>query len=627
MSDYFGSDLVLLEKIDTGGMAEVFRARLSSTGGFDKIVAVKRLLPHLTGDTAIRTNFQREISLVAKLQHPNIVQVFYAGQWQNYLYLVMEFVEGKNLNQLMEGTRQRNIFLPVPVVCHIIGNVARGLGYAHTLQDELTGRSLNIIHRDINPRNIMLSYRGEIKLVDFGIAKAVGSPQLTDPGIFKGTLRYASPEQVKDKEIDARTDIFSLGVILYELLTQKYLFEGETAFEVINKIVKSNLTPPSSLRSEIPQALDEIVLKALKRDRGVRYQSAEELYKDLLFFRKRYFPGFIPDHFSSLMKEIFSQEILNEQESRQSVNISSQINSPTENLVLGSDGDFDSSISMKIDTQRKALVSYAVKVFVFFTLGIIIPILLFISVWQKKPTVDIVEKVPSDLPGLVLWLTPDTFSVENNSSVTGWKSLVGTNLKAIQSNPVRQPRFVQKAINGRDAIGFDGKDDFLILDPLNRKLRGLDSCTIIFVVKTEDLIQEQSLFSAHAGNRLSDVFQLRIKQGGLFSIRLSDGKNNAVVAEKASLEKDRSYIVAVVFYNQRVFLFQNGSKKIDRRFDHRVNFSHIRYFSIGQEWDYVPSDFFNGDLSEFIIYDHAMLPSKRSVVEKYLSQKYKIRLN
>ena len=267
----------LLEKIDQGGMAEIYRARRSGPHGFEKIVAIKKILPHLANDQDFINMFSSEAKVTAQLQHPNIVQIHDYGKEAGIYYLAMEYIHGLNLNDLMTLLSDSQQKLSLPQISYIIRHVCAALEYAHFLTD-FRGRSLSIVHRDINPKNIMISFTGEIKLMDFGIALAsTRSFQTLADGMIKGKIAYISPEQVKSEDLDHRSDIFSLGIVMYELVTGVRPFQSNTDFGILKKIEQAIFVPPEQLVSNLPQEFSKIITKCLNRDKRNRYYSTGDI--------------------------------------------------------------------------------------------------------------------------------------------------------------------------------------------------------------------------------------------------------------------------------------------------------------------------------------------------------------
>ena len=268
----------ITDKIDAGGMAEVYRGIAeSAVGGIKKSVAIKRILPNLTKNKKFVSMFLDEARVSMHLQHANIVGVFDIGIADTAYFIVMEFVEGANLKTIIESLRRQGIRMSVAHTLYIMMEVCKGLHYAHELSDPETGRELGIVHRDISPPNILISKRGEVKLVDFGLAKATSQLESTDPGVVKGKFSYLSPEAASGKEVDRRADIFAVGILLYELLTGKRLFYGETDYQTVELVRQAKVPNISQQNAEVTPELEQVVRKALARDLNQRYQTAGDL--------------------------------------------------------------------------------------------------------------------------------------------------------------------------------------------------------------------------------------------------------------------------------------------------------------------------------------------------------------
>jgi TonB family protein len=278
--DRFGQ-YEILERIASGGMAELYKARRSGVEGFQKIVAIKKILPHLADNEGFIAMFADEAKLAAQLNHPNIVHIYDLGKIDGGGYFIaMEHVEGRDLRAILESARELAMPLPVPLAVYVASKVASALDYAHRRRDA-DGRDLHIVHRDVSPQNILISYEGDIKLCDFGIAKAASKVSQTESGALKGKIQYMSPEQAWGKPIDRRSDLFSLGAVLYELLTEQKLFRGDSDLTVLEKVRAAVVPAPSSVNSEVPKALDAIVAKALAKEPEERYANASDLLRDL----------------------------------------------------------------------------------------------------------------------------------------------------------------------------------------------------------------------------------------------------------------------------------------------------------------------------------------------------------
>jgi len=271
----------LFERLGRGGMADVFKGRIQGPEGFERIFVVKRILPHLSDDPTFIRMFIEEAKLSARLNHPNIVQIFELGAVEGEYFISMEYVHGQDLSATMR-VLWKSFGPPHPALVSFVGReVCRALGYAHSLTDE-QGRPLGMIHRDVSPSNVMLSYDGAVKLLDFGIAKAMGdAPETTRNGTMKGKYAYMAPEQTERENVDHRIDIFAAGIILYESLTGRRLFKGATDIQTIERVRRCDVKPPSFLNPACPPELDDILLKALARDPARRFQTAVEMAEAL----------------------------------------------------------------------------------------------------------------------------------------------------------------------------------------------------------------------------------------------------------------------------------------------------------------------------------------------------------
>lgn len=266
----------IIEKVDAGGMAEIYRAKAITIDGFEKVVAIKRILPGLTTKPKFVNMFLDEARLSMRLNHANIVQVFDIGRAQGTYFIVMEFVEGINLRRLFQRLTDTGNRFPVDMAVFLVSEVLKGLGHAHERRDS-QGNLLGIVHRDVSPPNILLSFSGEVKLTDFGLAKAVTQGEVTDPGIVKGKFSYLSPEAVEGHAVDHRADIFSTGVLLWELLANRRLFLGKNEMETVDLVRKTEIPSLSLLNPDVPEELDKVVQRSLARDPRKRYPSAREM--------------------------------------------------------------------------------------------------------------------------------------------------------------------------------------------------------------------------------------------------------------------------------------------------------------------------------------------------------------
>lgn len=295
---------VLKEKVAQGGMAELFLADYVRGGGFRKKAAIKRILPHLAENKDFINMFTREARVAALLQHPNVVQIFDYGKIEKAYFIAMEFIDGKNLGEILSSLEQG---LPADHAIFIIAETCKGLNYSHTRHDDETREPLNIVHRDISPQNILISYQGEVKITDFGISKASSEPSLTQAGVIKGKLAYLSPEQVLGKPVDHRADIYALGLVFHEMLTGKRVYQFDNDFEAIRAIPKMEIEPLTNLAPEVPEELNRIVMKCLEKEQEQRYQSASALYTELAAFKREYKMPFDASDMVVFMKKHFKE--------------------------------------------------------------------------------------------------------------------------------------------------------------------------------------------------------------------------------------------------------------------------------------------------------------------------------
>jgi serine/threonine protein kinase len=270
----------ILSKLATGGMADIFIARAANAVGIERYVVLKRVLREHAKDAHFVRMFLDEARLVAQLQHPNIAQVYDLGKLGDSYFFTMEYVHGATVRMLISESQEKQRSIPIASVLAMVAGVAAGLHHAHERRD-VAGRALEIVHRDITPSNLMVSYEGAVKIVDFGVAKAAHRTHETASGTVKGKISYLSPEQCRGAEIDRRSDLFSLGIVMWELLTLDRLYARASDFEQMSAIVHEQPPAPSTVNSDVPRELDEVVAKLLEKDPARRFQTADELHTTL----------------------------------------------------------------------------------------------------------------------------------------------------------------------------------------------------------------------------------------------------------------------------------------------------------------------------------------------------------
>jgi serine/threonine-protein kinase len=267
----------VLRKLAEGGMAELYLCSFAGPEGFAKDVVIKRIRPQLAQDPAFVDMFKLEARLASRLNHRNVIQIFDFDRHEDTYYLAMEYVRGASLWELRRRCREQGVVIPPVLAAHLGAEVARGLAYAHRLK--VDGQSLHLVHRDVTPHNVLLSYEGAVKLTDFGIARA--GDTATAPGVLKGKFAYMSPEQARGEPVDARTDVFALGIVLWEMLTGGKLFEGAGDAGVLRAVQQREIPPPARLNPDVPEELDRAVVWALQRDLEARCPSAADLERAL----------------------------------------------------------------------------------------------------------------------------------------------------------------------------------------------------------------------------------------------------------------------------------------------------------------------------------------------------------
>jgi serine/threonine protein kinase len=361
----------LLERISVGGMAEVFRAKPFHSPEPQRFLALKRILPHLAEDDEFIKMFVDEARLTVQLDHPNIVRTYELGQFQSSSYILMEFISGKDVLALQKALRRNRRIMNVAQACFLGREVARGMDYVHNKRDS-QGNPLNIIHRDISPQNILITYSGRVKLIDFGIAKAAVQSTKTQVGVLKGKFGYMSPQQVRGDAIDHRSDIYSIGIVLWEVLTNRRLFRGDNEYETLQLVREPDVDPPSVYNSHVPQEVDDIVMKALAVDPSRRYQLAGDLARDLDDFLERASVTYRAEQLASWMAQTFPEDLEEEREKRE---FFKEINTPEDvrELAAGEGSepeeaedatqlwDADVSVDEKVDVEDYASQHTVVK--------------------------------------------------------------------------------------------------------------------------------------------------------------------------------------------------------------------------------------------------------------------------
>ena len=297
----------LFEKLASGGMADIFLGRTLLTDGICKFVAVKRIQSRFSSNQQFQNMFREEAKVAINLKNNNIVSTLDFGFENEQYYLVMDFIEGVTLKQFINEMKRDNKTFSLDQALYLVKEVAAGLDYVHHSTETKTGKHLNLIHRDMSPHNIMVAFDGDVKIIDFGIAKIDDSDHSSknETGSLRGKCRYMSPEQVECEELDGRSDIFSLGIILWELLANDQLFRDKNEIKILQKVKACEIPPIRRINPSVPNELALVITKALSKDREQRYQNAAELSYDLNIILQRICPQFSNKEFGNFTKEIF----------------------------------------------------------------------------------------------------------------------------------------------------------------------------------------------------------------------------------------------------------------------------------------------------------------------------------
>lgn len=298
---------LILEKIAHGGMAQIYKARTADPNGIERLVVIKRILPHISSHPEYVDMLIDEAKIAVHFTHGNIAQIYDLGKVGDDYFIVMEYVDGKTFGQIVREFNERGERIPIDLIIYCFIELCNGLDYMHRKLDS-SGRPLGVIHRDISPQNIIVSYSGTVKIIDFGVAKAEDKLSHTESGVLKGKFAYMSPEQAEGESVDLRSDIFSTGTLLWEMLTQERLFKRTSNQKTVKAVRKARVDPPSKFRREVHRELDQIVLKALNKNPRRRYTHAADMAAELSRYLYIFFPNFRPMQVARFLYEFFGPE-------------------------------------------------------------------------------------------------------------------------------------------------------------------------------------------------------------------------------------------------------------------------------------------------------------------------------
>ncbi|MCB9760872.1 MAG: serine/threonine protein kinase [Alphaproteobacteria bacterium] len=389
----------LVDKVAVGGMAEIFKAKTFSTAGFEKLQVIKRILSHLSDNEEFVSMFIDEAKISVSLQHANLVQIYDFGKIHENYFIAMEWVDGKDVKQILRKLAQKRKLLPEEFAVFLAHEICKGLDYAHK-KTNLQGEPLGIIHRDMSPSNVLVSYSGEVKVADFGIAKAEMSQYNTKDGVLKGKFEYMSPEQARGEEVTQQSDLFSVGIILYEMLTGRRLFKSDNEIKTLEKIKSVAIRPPSALNPNIPQRLDDLVMRALTAEPADRYQDAREFQQELLEYMYPSTPPVIQRSLAMFMEQLFAEERADERDRLEAGTVLAlQLHAEQQRLEAERkaaadewDGDVGSSASIRTETRAGPPLALLALILL---LLVAVGVLAWRALNPEEPTVVEVEVSPT----------------------------------------------------------------------------------------------------------------------------------------------------------------------------------------------------------------------------------------
>ena len=424
----------LIDKIAVGGMAEVFKAKSFSHGGFEKLLVIKRILQHLSDNDEFVEMFIDEAKISVELQHPNIVQIYDFGRIAENYFIAMECVEGKDIKGILRKLAERRVMLPMEYAVYIAHEMCKGLDYAHKRTD-MQGMPLGIIHRDVSPSNILVSYSGEVKIADFGIAKAQISAYNTKGGVLKGKFEYMSPEQARGETLNHQADIFATGIILHEMLTGRRLFKSESDIRTLERIKAVDAQPPSQINPSVPKRLDTIVMKALTVDTASRFKDARELQTALLEFMYPATPDLTRENLGHFMTELFSQEIRTERDQLETgTRAAADLQHQAPEIDLDLDWEESPGSGQTLNLQQS-------KTPMWIAVGVAV-ILGFLALWlglkgAEPQVVERVVEIPAEMPAtLHLKVSP---AIDSTVTIDG--TVVGSDTDVINAEVVPEQPF------------------------------------------------------------------------------------------------------------------------------------------------------------------------------------------
>ena len=626
MIEAIDTDILLIERIASGGMAEIFLGKQIGSGTFERNVAIKRVYPHFADKPEFRQMFLREVSLGARLQHPNIVQVIKSVERDKELYMVMEYINGKDLRFLLKRFHDNGRHIPEPVSLYIMSEILTGLDFAHNLQDEGTGESLNTVHRDISPSNILIDFNGSVKIVDFGIAKAADSTSLTKTGSIKGKFEYLPPEVLDGSEPDGRADIFAAGVVFFEMLAGYHLFVGSSPTRTLIKI-KEGVVPDLQLTNKkVCEESRFVVNKMLHSNVNERYQTAAAAQKHIRKILSIRYPDFSNSDFKEFVKKELADEIKSENEKlKNMVKSSGYYEVKTGSISL-------TGITLgfsKKDDKTKLWRNLAYTSVVIASIALLVTAYLNWKV-VSQTLIPSTAANPQTIANLIGWFDVESLQTSNPVEPLVWSSTPDTKFKLLQSELMAQPKYVKRAFNNSaSALIFDGQNDFMTTEDLPTTFTALKAISVFVIAKAEP--QERGyLWSFHPAQRDQDVVRMGLK-GSKLEIKYSPTVgSNYVMSPDINVNKINLY--SLTLNDNELQVFVNGLQVIKEPAFYQLNLKDVANFNIGEEWDedknmpsgVKPTDFFKGMIGDVVVYSRSLPDDERGKVENFLLQKYHI---
>jgi serine/threonine protein kinase len=626
--EQFAQDIVLDKRIGSGGMAEVFRAYHTGPGGFSKEVAVKRVLPVYSADPSMQKAFEREVRVCGHLQHPNIISVFRSGISQGSLYLVMEYVHGRNVYQIQQALERQKHRFPRTMVYHIISQAAKGLHYAHTLRDERSGDALEIVHRDIAPQNILVSYSGAVKIADFGLAISSHQARFTRHGDLKGRVPYMAPELLDGALHRPQTDVFALGVVMYELLTGFNPFIGRQLVDSMNKIRDFDVPSFSAAGIEADKGLELIVFTAMAPNPDNRYQSAEDLRVALEGYRKDNFPLFVAKDCADFLEGVFgNQTTMNAKREDLGIELErSPLDHPSLPKETGQEEEFFNFVDRLYDAaehgelKRRSGPGYVIARIIGYSSAVILGlgVALLVVLYQSSEPV----AGPTGNAKLLARFSAADLLLSDGQRVADWPGVGGLRLKAVQQDTKNQPLYRASEQSPFPWIEFDGEDDFLRADGVTAYLRQASSFSFFFVARPVRSWQDRLLISIQGPAQSNGILRAGFWQNGKLHLKLtvSGSKMNLHDLAGSYSDQPKKFQLFEVHYDGKSLRYiVDGKTVIEKMLGLPAILGEANFFSIGQEWSgsLRPMNLFEGDLADLQIYG---APLKEEEIQQIRSE-------